>query len=336
MRRLAARDLSGAIPGTGRGDEIGAMASSVGVFKDNIIQADRLTAEAARLDALQQETRRQAEAERTVLAQPAADGGDGAGTRPGTPGQGRPDLHLEPGLRARLRGVAPGLQRRRGAVGHRHPRHRHQHAGHPHRHGRDQPGVRRPVPPHRAAGRQPGADRRRARPDHRHRPQDRRGRRARPNCGCHRQDGRRALRPGGGGRGEGDGGDRELGAADRPDHRRDRRDRLPDQPAGAQRRRGGGPRRGRRPRLRGGGVRGARPGAALGGGRQGDQGADPHLRSAGGPRRQAGRRNRGSVEPHRGPGGRGAWRHQGDRRIRQGAGDGAARGEHRPSTRWTR
>lgn len=45
MSRLAGGDVSGEIPGTDRGDEIGAMAAAVGVFKDNMIKADRLAAE---------------------------------------------------------------------------------------------------------------------------------------------------------------------------------------------------------------------------------------------------------------------------------------------------
>ncbi|SHK40827.1 HAMP domain-containing protein, partial [Roseomonas rosea] len=46
MRRLAERDMAVAIPGTGRGDEIGQMASAVTVFRDSMIEADRLSAEA--------------------------------------------------------------------------------------------------------------------------------------------------------------------------------------------------------------------------------------------------------------------------------------------------
>jgi methyl-accepting chemotaxis protein len=44
MRRLAAKDMSVEIPGAGRGDEIGGMAAAVGVFKENMIGADRLEA----------------------------------------------------------------------------------------------------------------------------------------------------------------------------------------------------------------------------------------------------------------------------------------------------
>jgi methyl-accepting chemotaxis protein len=45
MHRLARRDFAVAIPGAGRGDEIGAMAEAVEVFKAGLIEADRLTAE---------------------------------------------------------------------------------------------------------------------------------------------------------------------------------------------------------------------------------------------------------------------------------------------------
>jgi methyl-accepting chemotaxis protein len=45
MRRLAERDTTAEIPGTGRGDEIGAMADAVQVFKESIETADRLAAE---------------------------------------------------------------------------------------------------------------------------------------------------------------------------------------------------------------------------------------------------------------------------------------------------
>jgi methyl-accepting chemotaxis protein len=45
MSRLASGDVASEISGTERGDEIGAMAAAVGVFKDNMIKADRLAAE---------------------------------------------------------------------------------------------------------------------------------------------------------------------------------------------------------------------------------------------------------------------------------------------------
>jgi methyl-accepting chemotaxis protein len=45
MSRLASGDVSGEIVGADRDDEIGAMAAAVGVFKDNMIKADRLAAE---------------------------------------------------------------------------------------------------------------------------------------------------------------------------------------------------------------------------------------------------------------------------------------------------
>ena len=45
MSRLAGGDVASEISGTERDDEIGAMAAAVGVFKDNMIKADRLAAE---------------------------------------------------------------------------------------------------------------------------------------------------------------------------------------------------------------------------------------------------------------------------------------------------
>ncbi|MGA7810156.1 methyl-accepting chemotaxis protein, partial [Bradyrhizobium sp.] len=45
MSRLASGDVADEIAGTGRDDEIGAMASAVGVFRDNMMKADRLAAE---------------------------------------------------------------------------------------------------------------------------------------------------------------------------------------------------------------------------------------------------------------------------------------------------
>jgi methyl-accepting chemotaxis protein len=47
MSRLASGDVSGEIAGAERGDEIGAMASAVRVFKDSMIEAERLAAEKA-------------------------------------------------------------------------------------------------------------------------------------------------------------------------------------------------------------------------------------------------------------------------------------------------
>lgn len=47
MTRLASGDVAGEIPASGRDDEIGAMAAAVRVFKDNMIRADRLSAEQA-------------------------------------------------------------------------------------------------------------------------------------------------------------------------------------------------------------------------------------------------------------------------------------------------
>ena len=48
MGKLAGGDNSTAIPGVGRADEVGEMADAVQVFKDNMIEAERLRAEQAK------------------------------------------------------------------------------------------------------------------------------------------------------------------------------------------------------------------------------------------------------------------------------------------------
>jgi methyl-accepting chemotaxis protein len=45
MTRLAGGDIAAEVPATGRTDEVGAMARAVGIFKDNMIEADRLREE---------------------------------------------------------------------------------------------------------------------------------------------------------------------------------------------------------------------------------------------------------------------------------------------------
>ena len=66
MRRIAQRDTSTPIPALGRGDEVGAMAQSVKVFKDNMIEAERLRSEQEALKA-------QADSERKLLMVQMAD-----------------------------------------------------------------------------------------------------------------------------------------------------------------------------------------------------------------------------------------------------------------------
>jgi methyl-accepting chemotaxis protein len=60
MTRLAGGDVRIAIPGLGRKDEIGEMASAVGVFKDNMIEAERLRAEKSEIE-LRQAVQRKAD-----------------------------------------------------------------------------------------------------------------------------------------------------------------------------------------------------------------------------------------------------------------------------------
>ena len=67
MQRLAEGDTSVEVPGRNRGDEIGSMAATVEVFKQNRIEADRLKGE-------QEEMKRQAEIEKKQTLAKLADG----------------------------------------------------------------------------------------------------------------------------------------------------------------------------------------------------------------------------------------------------------------------
>ena len=71
MHRLATGDTAASIPGTGRRDEIGAMAAAVQVFKDNLIRTHALEAETA-------EARAGAEAQRKAAMRDMADEFQGA------------------------------------------------------------------------------------------------------------------------------------------------------------------------------------------------------------------------------------------------------------------
>jgi methyl-accepting chemotaxis protein len=66
MRQLAEGDMTVAIPGQNRGDEVGQMAKAVDVFKHNMIEADRLRAD-------REDTERRAEAEKRSAMNRMAD-----------------------------------------------------------------------------------------------------------------------------------------------------------------------------------------------------------------------------------------------------------------------
>jgi methyl-accepting chemotaxis protein len=66
MTSLAGGNMAVTIPGQGRGDEIGAMADAVDVFKQNMIEADRLRRE-------QEEAKKRAEEEKRAAMQKLAD-----------------------------------------------------------------------------------------------------------------------------------------------------------------------------------------------------------------------------------------------------------------------
>ena len=74
MRRLADQDLAVEVPGVGRGDEIGAMAGAVQVFKDSALHAQALEREQAeaRKRRAEEDQRVRAEAEQAAAAEAAA------------------------------------------------------------------------------------------------------------------------------------------------------------------------------------------------------------------------------------------------------------------------
>jgi len=73
MRRLAGNDLSIVIPGVGRGDEIGAMAAAVTVFRDEMSRSAALSAEAASMRAEEERRVQTAAAEREASARRQAE-----------------------------------------------------------------------------------------------------------------------------------------------------------------------------------------------------------------------------------------------------------------------
>ena len=119
MRRLAAQELDVAIPGGGRGDEIGAMAGAVQVFKDNAVHAKVLEREQAEAQVrrIAEDERVRAEAEEAAAAEAAAlvVGSIGAGLERLAAGDltYRVEAALPPAyekLRADLNGAMDGLQ----------------------------------------------------------------------------------------------------------------------------------------------------------------------------------------------------------------------------------
>ena len=69
MKQLAVGDLTAEIPGVGRGDEVGAMAGAVQVFKDNALRTRELERQQDEARDRQEADRSQAEAERAAEAQ---------------------------------------------------------------------------------------------------------------------------------------------------------------------------------------------------------------------------------------------------------------------------
>ncbi len=287
MRHLADGDKDVDVPALGRGDEIGEMAGAVHVFKEAAIERDRLSAEAeaARID------REQAKERQTALDTAKAEDLRAfvATVQVGFERLSKGDLtvrmadkvaqEFEP-IRAMFNESVGKLEDAIGSV---------VTSVGSIRNGLQEISTASSDLAKRTEQQAASLEGngRRDHPGHGRRQRDRQGGQERPQGGRRRAaegaDRRRDRAPHGGGH------DRHQGLvrADQRDHRRDRRNRFPDQSAGAEcRRRGGACGRGGQG-LRSRGAGSARAGAALGKCGQGDQGADPEVAGPGGRRRRA-------------------------------------------------
>ena len=336
MRALAQGDLEVEIDGLDRGDEVGEMAKAVQVFKTNAIERVRVEKEATEHRAEVETERRRVEAEKARAAETQTQAmsqlGDGLRRLAGGDLTSRLDQRF-PAEFAKIRddfnaAASKLMETVRAVVASTSAIHA---GSHEISTSSDDLSRRTEQQAARleetaaaldeitatlkksAEGRQAGGGR---------------GRQRRRQ----RQEGRGRRQAGG----RGDGRDRQIVGADRPDHRRHRRDRVPDQSAGAQRRRRGGARRRRRPRLRGRRLRSARARPALGGGRQGDQEPDLDVVEPGRLRRPAGRRIRQGARPHHRPGVEDQRHRRRDRHQRRSSRRPACSRSTRRSARWTR
>ncbi len=176
---LAGGDLSVDVPKGGR-DELSDMAGAVETFKANAIAKGQLEVET-------EQARQRADAERTVREAEKAEEARQAQATITALAHGldrlahgdllcQIDTPFAPNaekLRTDFNAAVDKLKQIMLSVVIQHPGNRLGDGG-------AVVGGRRPVAPHRAAGRQPGRDRRRARRDHRHRQEGRRGRRRTP------------------------------------------------------------------------------------------------------------------------------------------------------------
>ena len=278
MNTLAAGDNTVAIPGVGRKDEIGEMAGAVQAFKDAAIEQLQLAEDAARNRQQAEEDRAQNEAVRARAAAEQAEAVQRLGDALKDLASGDLTIRLGEGFSEEYAQIKSDFNEAIDKLKQTMLTVVSSTGGDPLRLAGNFGRLRRSVAPHRAAGGQPRRDRRRARRNHGDGQEV--GRRGEPRArrGGGRRRRRQAERRRGAPSGRRDGRHRQVRAADQPDHRRDRRNRLPDQSARAERRRRGGPGGRRGTRLCGRRLGSARAGAALRGSRQGDQGPDLTLR----------------------------------------------------------
>ena len=292
MERLAAGDLKAEIPGQERRDQIGSMAAAVAVFRTNAIERARLEGEAESGRSLSEQERREREALKARETADIQQAVEALATGLGRLADG--DLgyrisvpfvtHLDR-LRADFNNSVTKLHQTLQAVG---TNARAIDAGATEIRTAADDLARRTE--QQAASVEETAAALGA--DHHHRPGQRPPRRRSRPAGCPHTCWCRKIRRGRAQCRQCHAGYRKVVRRNLQHHRRHRRHRLPDQLAGAECRRRGGP----RGRCRQGLCRrcpgSARTRPALGQCRQGDQGADHHIRPAGPRRGDPRRRNR--------------------------------------------
>ena len=264
MRKLAAGETDLDVPAAGQSDELGLMAAAVENFREAAIEKRRIDAEAEAARSLleaeratreRHEADQRAEAEQAVTSLGAGLARLAAKDLTYRMSSDIPDAYRE--LRtdfntaiAQLEEAMAGVTGRTGAI----------HSG------SQEISTAADDLSHRTEQQAASLEETAAALERDHRDGEEGGDRRDPRArGRGRGQGRRRKERRRGAQGRcRDGRHREVVATDQPDHRRDRRDRVPDQSARPQRRGRGGAGRRRRPRLRRGGRRSARARPALG------------------------------------------------------------------------
>ena len=204
MLRLADGDHGIVVPAVGQRDELGQMADAVVVFRDAAVA--KIKADVALVEAKAKADHDQRIASETAIAEQQALVVQSFGVALDRLAQGDLTYHVNDSLPVEYEKLRSDFNAAMAAFEGHDVGRRDQCVGHPLGFGRDQPRRRRPVATHRATGRQPGGNRRRAGSDHRHRQPHRSRRASSLRYSSGRQGRRRDIRRHRSRRGPSDGG----------------------------------------------------------------------------------------------------------------------------------